>query len=112
MFHGCARVAVWSVLIVARRLQERVSCTERNGEEEEKNIKTEGEIGELGDDEKKAKVQANESSKEKQVEVSLPVLPPELWLLVMGFFQMSWWKVLNTFKRRLTKEERKLLKIV
>ena len=91
MFHARAQVAVWSVLIVARRLQVKVSRIE------ETHGKEDAEEGEemKGDEDVNAKVQPPDSSKKTEEGVLLPVLPPEMWLLVMSFFQVSWWKTFS-----------------
>ena len=80
-----------TVLIVARRLQVKVSRIE------ETHGKEDAEEGEemKGDEDVKAKVQPPDSSKKTEEGVLLPVLPPEMWLLVMSFFQVSWWKTFS-----------------
>jgi hypothetical protein len=91
MFHARARVAVWSVLIVAIRLQVKVSRIEEiYGNEEEEGI--EEMKGVSGDEKLNTKVQPHDSSNMRAAEAILHVLPPEIWLLVMGFFKKSWWK--------------------
>ena len=91
MFHARARVAVWSVLIVAIRLQVKVFRIEEiYGKEEEEGVE------EMKGDEKLiTKVQPHDSSNMRAAEVILHVLPPEIWLLVMGFFKKSWWRTFS-----------------
>ena len=103
MFHARVRVAVWSVLMIAKRLQDNatgggrgapgfIDAAKSSGEASAEPVDGTGKKKKKKNKTKKKVGEKKRKSSTQSQEIVLPVLPPEIWLCVMGFFKRAWWR--------------------
>ena len=89
LHHVLVRKAVHATLLVSQRLVRRNDAERVAAENSCHGVGTgAGDVSASADSEA-----AEVSDQELAAMEQLPLLPPELWIFIMGFFQRSWWDV-------------------